>query len=140
MYGPPKYGQAFTWVFAMDATGQSPAVTLSQDGGSFAALTGAPGVNEIDATMWYKVVVPASDTEWGTGLLRATAGGATTVEERMYIDRTAQVAHARFGNAITNRPADGAWDVCHDDNETEQRTFTLSESDGEITATPSNPV
>ena len=145
-YGAPQYGEAFTWQFQlMDAatglvpqTGKagSTTVTLSQEGGAFAALTGPPSVSEI-ASGWYEITVAVDDMEWATAIIFASCAGCRSVWERMYIDRAARIAHARFANKGVNKKDEGKQEVYAENGSTLLRTFELSEVDGDIVSTPS---
>lgn len=142
--GPIRYGLAWTWFFKMsDATdgftpepGVAPAVTLSQDGGAFAALTGPPAVQEIGSG-WYYVVLPATDTTFKTGILKATAAGCADLSERIIQDRTAQIHFARIANKVLFDYVAGTVKVYEDDGSTLKRTFTISETPPDVILTPS---
>ena len=97
-------------------TGLSPTVTISKNGGSFAAPAGA--VTEL-ANGWYKVAGNATDTgATGPLLLHATATGADPVDDRFEVvafdpDTTASGGLPVVGTGANNFKSDASANVTY---------------------------
>lgn len=137
-------GEDFCWLFHLQlasggsATGKSPAVTISNDGGAFAALTGPPAVSEIGSTGVYDVTVPGADITGTAVALKATAAASADLVDILDIDVNERIAHLALAGKIEVDYDAGTLKVYEEDGVTVLETFTLANEPGTniITLTP----
>jgi hypothetical protein len=148
--GGPKRSKAFRWVFAMrDTDGDvvkniaEVAVLISEDGATFAGLTGTPSVSEIQLSGGgsgvYYIIVPASDMDWEYAVLYAIGAGAVPTIAIFHMDDVARKALAFGACKLIFNADDGTLTVYDEDGTTVLNTLTITpnEETNEIILTPS---
>jgi hypothetical protein len=156
MSGIPTKGVAFTWQFklvdaidfATPETGKVATITISKDGGGFAAADNS--ASEIGFG-WYEVVFTATEMTADRVAFIATAAGTAQTDENFYLDvaasiwEAARADHATAGSMgeVMNdlfKINTGRWRIdktsnqlyfYDDDDSTVIYTFDLKDADGE---------
>lgn len=136
-------GEDYLWLFHLQltsggpATGKSPTVEISQAGGAFGALTGAPAVSELaTASGVYKVLIDGSDISDVSIAIKATAAGSAQLVDIFDIDEAERIAHLALSGLLKYTVTTGVLQIYEEDGVTVLQTYTPSEVDGVISWTP----